>query len=258
MTNLLINILLLNYYLSNFKKNAYINKNFFILIIILFLPYKTHLSVNILKDIIILLPLVFFFTNRNIYSLFSSFIIATPLRFGAVIYYFLFFDYKNLNKKTIKALFILITIVSIFLFIKVVYNSYDNSGQDLITSIKEFLKARNNAVMGGRSFDAIPSFHEFKSGSLIRAAIWPIFFLTGTFSLFSESYFFYILSLEVLGIQFLIYYFYRKSIISINLILVLMIIGIYCNTFTSYFRYSYIVFYLSTLITFFGAIKNKN
>lgn len=217
-----------------------------------------HLSVNILKDIIILLPLIFFFTNKSLSTLFISFIIATPLRFGAIIYYFLFLDYKIFNKKIIIGLIILTIIVSLYLFLRVVYVDYDNTNQDLIISIKEFLKARNAADMGGRSYDNIPNFSENKYGSIIRAFVWPILFISGTFSFFSDSFFMYFLTLEILGVQILIYYFYNKSIISVNLILVLIIIGIYCNSFTAYFRYAYIAFYLSILISFFDFKKNDN
>lgn len=258
MISLIININLLKHYLYTFKDSSYNIRNLIIFIIILFLPYKMHLSVNILKDIMILLPLVFFFTTKTFSTLLVSFMIATPLRYGAIIYYFLFLNKKIFNKKVITGLVILTIIVSVYLFLKIVYIDYDNTNQDLIISIKEFLKARNEANMGGRSYDNIPNFSEFKIGSLIRALIWPILFISGTFSFFADSYFMYYLTLEILGIQILIYYFYKKSIISINLILVLIIIAIYCNSFTAYFRYSYIAFYLSILISFFNIKENDN
>jgi hypothetical protein len=255
MISLIINVILLKHYLYTFKDSSYNIKNLIFFIIILFLPYKMHLSVNILKDIIILLPLVFFFTTKMFSTLLISFMIATPLRYGAIIYYFLFLNYKIFNKKIIIGLIVLTITVSLYLFLKVVYIGSDNTNQDLIISIKEFLEARNVADMGGRSYDNIPNFHEFKTGSIIRALIWPILFISGTFSFFSDSYFMYYLTLEILGIQILIYYFYKKSIISINLILILVIIGVYCNTFTAYFRYAYIAFYLSILISFFNIEK---
>ena len=253
--SLIINVILLKHYLYTFKDSSYNIKNLIFFIIILFLPYKMHLSVNILKDIIILLPLVFFFTTKMFSTLLISFMIATPLRYGAIIYYFLFLNYKIFSKKIIIGLIVLTITVSLYLFLKVVYIGSDNTNQDLIISIKEFLEARNVADMGGRSYDNIPNFHEFKTGSIIRALIWPILFISGTFSFFSDSYFMYYLTLEILGIQILIYYFYKKSIISINLILILVIIGVYCNTFTAYFRYAYIAFYLSILISFFNIEK---
>ena len=250
--SLLINLFIIIGYLTTFKENAYNKKNLIIFFIILFLPYKAHLSVNILKDIIILLPLVIFLTTKKLYSLIIGFMIATPLRYGAIIYYFLFVNFKVLNKKIFFSVLILSITISLILFFRVVYSDYDNTSNDLFISIKKFLTLRNEAEMGGRSFDSIPNFSEYKTGSLIRALVWPIFFITGSFSLFSDSFFMYLLTAEVIGVQFLLYFFYKKSIISINLILVLMIIGVYSNTFTAYFRYAYLAFYLSTLINFFN------
>ena len=250
--SLLTNLFIIIGYLTAFKENAYNKKNLIIFFIILFLPYKAHLSVNILKDIIILLPLVIFLTTKKLYSLIIGFMIATPLRYGAIIYYFLFINFKALNKKIFFSVLILSITISLILFFRVVYSDYDNTSNDLFISIKKFLIIRNEAEMGGRSFDNIPNFSEYETGSLIRALVWPIFFITGSFSLFSDSFFMYLLTAEVIGVQFLLYFFYKKSIISINLILVLMIIGVYSNTFTAYFRYAYLAFYLSTLINFFN------
>ena len=174
------------------------------------------------------------------------------MRYGAIIYYFLFVNFKVLNKKIFFSVLILSITISLILFFRVVYSDYDNTSNDLFISIKKFLTLRNEAEMGGRSFDSIPNFSEYKTGSLIRALVWPIFFITGSFSLFSDSFFMYLLTAEVIGVQFLLYFFYKKSIISVNLILVLMIIGVYSNTFTAYFRYAYLAFYLSTLINFFN------
>ena len=49
------NILILFAYFKNFKDEAYNFKNILLLSIILFLPYKTHLYTNVLKDGIFLL-----------------------------------------------------------------------------------------------------------------------------------------------------------------------------------------------------------
>ena len=54
------NILILFAYFKNFKDEAYNFKNILLLSIILFLPYKTHLYTNVLKDGILLLLLIFF------------------------------------------------------------------------------------------------------------------------------------------------------------------------------------------------------
>lgn len=251
--HLFLNILIINIYLRKFEFDSYKFKNILFLTIILFLPYRCHLTVNILKDGLILFSLVVFLTNQNIFYLALSFIMATPLRFGAIIYFILFLDYRKFDKKILATLLILIIVVLTFLFFKIIYNNYDHTYRDIIISFKEFLKARNVADLGGRSFDEVPNFFQYQAGSLIRGLVWPFLFLSGGFALFTKSYLFYYLAIEIIFIQILFYYFYKKSIISINLIIVLIIIGIYTNTFTSYFRYSYIAFYISILISFLGA-----
>ncbi len=254
--HLILNLLILNYYFKQFKSSAFDRKNLLFLLIILFLPYRCHLTVSILKDSLILFTLVIFLTYQNIYSLIISFVLATPFRFGAIIYYILFLDYRKFNKKMFILLSVLILIFLLVLFFRNIYTDYDYTHQDLLISIKEFLKSRNIAELGGRQFDEVPNFYQYKTGSLIRAVTWPFLFVTGSFALFTKSYLFYYLAFEILIIQIIFFYFFRRSLITINLIIVLMLIGIYTNTFTSYFRYSYIAFYISSLICFFN-VKHK-
>ncbi len=254
--HLILNLLILNYYFKQFKSSAFDHKNLLFLLIILFLPYRCHLTVSILKDSLILFTLAIFFTYQNIYSLIISFVLATPFRFGAIIYYILFLDYRKFNKKMFILLSVLILIFLLVLFFRNIYNDYGYTHQDLLISIKEFLKSRNLAELGGRQFDEVPNFYQYKTGSLIRSVTWPFLFVTGGFALFTKSYLFYYLAFEILIIQIIFFYFFRRSLITINLIIVLMLIGIYTNTFTSYFRYSYIAFYISSLICFFN-VKNK-
>ena len=254
--HLILNLLILNYYFKQLKSSAFDHKNLLFLLIILFLPFRCHLTVNILKDSLILFTLVIFLTYQNIYSLIISFVLVTPFRFGAIIYYILFLDYRKFDKKMFISLSVLILIFLLVLFFRNIYNDYGYTHQDLLISIKEFLKARNIAELGGRQFDEVPSFYEYKTGSLIRSVTWPVLFLTGSFALFTKSYLFYYLAFEILIIQIIFFYFFRRTLITINLVIVLMLIGIYTNTFTSYFRYSYIAFYISSLICFFN-IKHK-
>ncbi len=255
--HLILNILIINYYFKNFKKRAFDHKNLIFLSLVLFLPYRCHLTINILKDSLVLFTLIIFFTYQNIYSLIVSFLLATPLRFGAIIYYILFLDYKRFNKKIFVSLLSLIIIFLLILFFRIIYNDYDYTHQDFVISIKEFLKSRNVADLGGRGFDQVPSFAEYKAGSLIRAGLWPIIFISGSFSFFTKSYLFYYLAFEILFVQIVFYYFFRKSLITINLLIILILIGIYTNTFTSYFRYSYVAFYVSILLSFFK-IEHKS
>ena len=121
---------------------------------------------------------------------------------------------------------------------------------NIIESITKFIKDRTNSTMGGRDYDAVPNFNHIPYGGLVRGIIWPILFLSGFFVFYTESYLFYVLAFEILLIQILIYLFYRKFLFNLNLFIVIFVIGIYTSTFTSFFRYSYVAFYISTLISF--------
>ncbi len=239
------NLLILFAYFKNFKNEAYNFKNLLFLTLVLFLPYKTHLYSNILKDGIILFLLIFFFINKKIYSLIISIFIGLSIRWGFILYFLLFMNKKIFSKKIFKA----ITIITIAVCILVFFNFIYTDG-DIIESLLKFVKERTNSAMGGRDYDMVPNFNHIAYGGLIRGIIWPILFLSGFFVFYTESYLFYVLAFEVLLIQILIYLFYRKFILNFNLFIVIFIIGIYTSTFTSFFRYAYLAFYISTLISF--------
>lgn len=252
LTYVLGNLLILSAYLKNFKNEAYNFKNLILLTIILFLPYKTHLYSNILKDGIILFLLIFFFTNKKIYSLIISLFIGLSIRWGFILYFFLFINKKIFSKKILKAITVIIFIISIFIFFNIIYTD-----GNIFESLINFVKERTNSTMSGRDYDMVPNFNHIPYGGLIRGIIWPVLFLSGLFVFYTESYLFYALAFEVLLIQIFIYLFYKKFIFNLNLFIVIFIIGIYTSTFTSFFRYAYLAFYISTLISFLS-FKSPN
>ena len=79
------------------------------------------------------------------------------------------------------SLSVFILIFLLVLFFRNIYNDYDYTHQDILISIKEFLKARNIAELGGRQFDEVPSFYEYKTGSLIRSVTWLCFIFNWKF-----------------------------------------------------------------------------
>ncbi len=246
------NLLILFAYLKNFKNDSYNFKNLILLTIILFLPYKTHLYSNILKDGIILFLLIFFFTNKKIYSLIISVFIGLSIRWGFILYFLLFINKKIFSKKILKTITAIIFILCIFIFFNFIYTD-----GDIIESLIKFVKERTNSTMGGRDYDMVPNFNHIAYGGLIRGIVWPILFLSGFFVFYTESYLFYVLAFEILLIQIFIYLFYKKFIFNLNLFIVIFIIGIYTSTFTSFFRYAYLAFYISTLISFLS-FKSTN
>ena len=240
------NFLIITSYLKVFKQHRFDIKNLFILIIIIFLPYKTHLYSNILKDGLILFALIFYLTRRNVYVLSICTLFGIPMRWGFTLYLLLFLNKIIFNKKNIFFASSILILVSIYLFFEIIYNN-----EGIFSSLETFLRTRSTISMGdGRLFDKVPNFDQYIYGGLIRGIIWPVLFFSGSFVIFTDSYFFYILMSEIIILQTLIFLFYRRSIININLIIIIFIISVYCTTFTSFFRYAYVAFYISVLLTF--------
>ncbi len=227
------NLIILN---AVFENNR--NYNFKILVsIIIFclLPYKVHLAVNILKETFIYFFLVLCVLYSNIYTYILSFILGTSLRSLFVLYFLNFVNFKKFLSKNNLA--ILILFLFTFFFVITYFFSFDNFYQ----SFFEFLNERNLANMGGRDYDGIPNFSEKGYlGILLRSIVWPILFISGSFIFFSEHIFFKILALEIILIQFLMFYSQKKLIFSFGLILFLILLSLYVNSFTAYFRYAYL------------------
>ena len=252
------NIFIIKLYTNIFKEKIFDRKNLLLLIIILFLPYKTHLTTSVLKDGLVLFLLIFVFTYKKIYSLMLSIILGTSFRWGFFIYLILFVNKKIFSKK----LLIIISITTLaflgwFIFTKIIADHNSGTLNNLLISIKQYLKNRNVVDLGGRDYDQIPNYAEYKIGSIFRGITWPFFFITGTFSIFTKSYLFYFLAIEIIFTQFLMYWYNKKFVVNINLIIILILIAMQTNSFTSYFRYSYIAYYISLLITFLDPLNYK-
>ena len=189
------NIFIIKLYTNIFKEKIFDRKNLLLLIIILFLPYKTHLTTSVLKDGLVLFLLIFVFTYKKIYSLMLSIILGTSFRWGFFIYLILFVNKKIFSKK----LLIIISITTLaflgwFIFTKIIADHNSGTLNNLLISIKQYLKNRNVVDLGGRDYDQIPNYAEYKIGSIFRGITWPFFFITGTFSIFTKSYLFYFLA----------------------------------------------------------------
>ena len=223
--------------LNNFFK---INKNFsfkILISIIIFclLPYKIHLAVNILKETLIFFFLVTSVIYSNIYVITLSFIFGTSLRSLFIFYFLNILDFKNLIVK--KNLLILIMFILVFFIVMDGFFSLSN----FFESFSKFIYERNIADMGGRDYDKIPNFSEYGYiGILMRIILWPFFFLTGTFIIFSDSIFFKFLGIEIIALQILSFYCKKKFLFNAGLILFLIILSLYVNSFTAFFRYGYL------------------
>jgi hypothetical protein len=229
----LTNLLVLNFFIKNNKNHDL--KILIGILIFCFLPYKLHLTVNILKESLVFFFLTLYLFYSNIYVLIISFLFGSSLRGLYSLYFLNFVDFKNFFVK--KNLFILILISITWFFVITYFVSLDN----FINSFTEFIKERNIADMGGREFDTIPNFAEYGNLAIIlRLILWPIFILSGIFIFYSDNFFLYILGLEIIILQITLFYCKKKFLFSIGLLLFLALLAIYANTFTAYFRYGYL------------------
>lgn len=234
----LTNLLLYYLFFLKSNSNSAINNNFFkyiFFIFILFLPYRLHLSTHVLKETFLIFFIILILTNKNIFFLIGL-VGGLFFRNYFFLYFLIFINLKKINKKIIISIILTILISIFFLFF------FTNN----LIDFKNFILLRNNADMGGREYDQVPNFKEFGFyGSLLRSIVWPVFLLFGGFTIFSKNYLMLGLFLEIIIMQFIFYKIKQKIIFSFGLFLCLSVIAIYCNTFTSFYRYSYlaIIFY---------------
>ena len=143
-----------------------INNNLkIILLIYLFLPYKIHLAITLLKDSFIIFSIVLYYFTRIwylgvilgiIYR--NAFIFYLPLKNN--------FNYKNF------------TFLSLFIF----YLFYTGTNN-------EALQLASEVDMKFRHYDLIPSFNELGGilGAIVRSVVWPIITVTGLFIIISPT-----------------------------------------------------------------------
>ena len=245
----LTNMLILGRLIKKFDEEKKID--YFTLLIVIFfcfLPYKVHLSVNVLKETIILFILSIYVLYPNKFTFLTSLLLGTPMRLSFGFYYLSLIEFnKKFFKKYYPILIIMIFGIAIWYY-KNIFSHHE--GLDFM----EFLENRSQSDMGGRKFDAIPSFTDYGLyGSILRAILWPILLLSGTFVFFSKSIYLYIIGLEVIILQLLYFYKNKKFILSLGLIIFLALVSIYANTYTAYIRYCY----LAINLYFLKIILNK-
>jgi hypothetical protein len=230
LTNLLLYYL---FFIKNNNTNSSIHNNFFkyiFFIFILFLPYRLHLSTHVLKETFLIFFIILILINNNIFF-FLGILGGFFLRNYFFIYLLIFINLKKINSESKISIFftILLTIIIFIFFI------------NYFTEIKDYILLRNDADMGGRSFDQVPNFKEFGfSGSLLKSIAWPALLLSGGFAIFSKSYLMIGLSFEIIIMQLIFYKIKNRIMFSFGLFLCLSIIAIYCSTYTSFYRYSYL------------------
>jgi hypothetical protein len=215
---------LTNSIMSSLIKEIYRKKGwlyYISVLIIIFDPYRAHLSVHILKDTFIIFSLVtFLFSSSKIISIFGL-ILGFMLRLGFFIY--LPMKFVDLNKKD----FIIITSFVLFSFW---YFS---------DAIFRGLSLGQEIDMSFRDFDIVYNFIEigYPLGDILRSLTWPFIRITGLAALF---HFIYLLFLfQSLALIYL--FFANKNYLNYKIIFfIIPLVGLAIVTtgYNSYLRWS--------------------
>lgn len=204
-------------------------------IFVLFLPYRMHLSVHVLKDTIVMLCIIstYFCSLRFIALPLLSTVVFRIV--GGPIVLLVRFVPKN-------RIFLVTTFVVLLLAI---YAS---------PSLMSLILDRSEADMGGRDFFDVPL---NDASSLLeisaKAALWPLLAKSGLFAAISPHPATFILAIE--SIIFVVWALSARKIGTLLFgsgLIALIFIALTVNSFGAYYRYIYpflIIDYISTLLT---------
>jgi hypothetical protein len=215
-------------------------KKIILLIILLFMPYRMHLAIHVLKDTLIILFFVMCAVNSQ--KKYIAVLAFIPMFLTRVI---VLFYIAALQSKKVLAW----ATPFMILFVAVYYQEITN-----------FLIGQNELKMTFREFDNVPTFQNMGLiGTVIRGFVWPIFNLTGIYLLFSPSVMFFPLALGSMMLQFWSYWVFRKFAFTLNSFLVMMFIAFLVPGFTSYLRYCYpLLVVLPLLILKSNTVPNRD
>lgn len=190
-------------------------------LIIIFDPYRAHLSVHILKDTLIIFSLVLFiFSSSKIISSFGL-ILGFMLRLGFFAYIPIILIY--LNKKNF--IFITLGIIIPFWYFWGIILSGISSGQE--------------ADMAFRDFDRVYNFVEigYPLGDIMRSLTWPVIRLTGLAVLFHYTYLLFFFQ----SVALMYLFFANKNYLSYKIIFFISTLAglaIVTSGYNSYLRWS--------------------
>lgn len=236
--------------LFNLVRKIYLKKGwlyYFSILIIIFDPYRAHLSTHVLKDTFIIFCLFFLCFSKSFVIILFSAILGMFLRFAFFIYVPVLLSLKKITIKNIFVIFVIFCLTS-FLFI-----------ENIILGLQE----GQSADMAFRSFDQVPNFLNYDLvGSLMRAIIWPVIRITGAAILFSPVYLLFLIQACALVYITFVNRSYLKFT-HIFLILPLAALAYSTTGYNSYLRYTQpVLTILSCWIaclpsTYFKNVKTK-
>lgn len=196
---------------------------------ILFMPYRVHLAVHVLKDTLIIFFLIQLLSQNKINLLINGLFIA-GLRLFSLLYLSVL-----IKKRYFYIGAFLIGIVVIF------------SNQQII----ELIESRNDVDMVFREFDIVPNFTSYGLlGSLMRAIVWPIFAFTGTYLLLSPSIAFVPIAVGSMAMCIVSYWAYKIPAINLQSLIIFGIIAMLTSGFTTYIRYCFPLLILAPILQF--------
>jgi hypothetical protein len=213
------NVLLYNFH-NKYKMHSTMNYKFnnIAVILLIFNPYRLHLSTTLLKDTFIITLLVILISFRLRYGLLNVFGLIS-LRIASALYFIIFLPRKYL------LLFLLFAMLSFSLF-----NEY----------FVEFFLRFNSSEMQLREFDSIPTFQEYGIvGVLVRGAIWPILAVTGAFALVSPAAAFFPVALGSIMTQLYCLIMLRRLSFPLAIFIPMAAFASLVTGYTSYIRYVY-------------------
>jgi hypothetical protein len=204
---------------------------------ILFMPYRLHLAVHVLKDTLIIFFLIQLLSKSKVNLLVNGFFIA-GLRLFSLLYLSVL-----IKKKYFYMGAFLVGIVVIF------------TNQQII----ELIESRNDVDMTFREFDIVPNFVTYGLfGSLVRAILWPIFAFTGTYLLLSPSIAFVPIAIGSMAMCIVSYWAYKIPAINFQSLIIFGIIAMLTSGFTTYIRYCFPLLILAPILQFKAYAETQN
>lgn len=228
----LTNVFLYNFHL---KYKHILTPNLWVLgmILLLFNPYRLHLSTTLLKDTMIIMLL----TSSVLYALKHK-LLCIPtlllLRVASAIYCLILIKPKILK----------IIILSI-MFLAIIF-------QDYFYNVLTFF---NETEMQLRDFDTMPTFQNWGIlGAFIRGISWPFFAITGLFAIISPAAAFFPVALGIIFNQIYVYFIIKKFTVPMPIYAALFVFAILTTGYTAYIRYIYPILVVYPII---AILNNK-
>ncbi|MEE2769539.1 MAG: hypothetical protein VX835_00465 [Pseudomonadota bacterium] len=205
--------------------------------IYIFAPYRAHLAIHVLKDtIVIWFVAMCFFRNKIAVSFFG----VVWFRLIAFIYY--------IPKMTWGTIVVLLIVTPFFFF------------DHFIT-----LSNGGNEAMVFHDYDMVAAMKSYGLfGDFLRALIWPIMFLSGSYILVSPTWWFFPLAVHSFALTLMILFYSRSYSMNVffKAYFVLSILSLLAPGFTTCYRYAVPVLYIIFLYGFkahsYNGVKSKH